>query len=39
MSTRRAKALPALVMPPRRTERPDECSLGTRPRSAIAAGD
>src|SRR5271168_3232 len=32
ISTRRASALPALVMPPRRTLPPDECSLGTRPR-------
>jgi transposase InsO family protein len=32
ISTRRARTLPALVMPPRLTLAPDECSEGTRPR-------
>jgi len=32
ISTRRASALPALVIPPRRIVLPDECSLGTKPR-------
>ena len=32
ISTRRARALPALVMPPRLMVAPDECSEGTRPK-------
>ena len=32
ISTRRASALPALVMPPRLMLVPDECSEGTKPR-------
>src|SRR5215831_16992075 len=33
--TRRARALPALVIAPRRMLPPEDCSLGTRPRQAI----
>lgn len=37
-NTRRTWLLPALVMPPRRSRLPLECSLGTRPEYAIRCG-